>query len=110
MQMVYMPTGQTIYFRGGDEPEKIKSIKPPFGYIAFAWFEEIDQFKGEEQIRNIEQSALRGGDVSIRFKTYNVPKSKIHWVNKYSQLPKPNMTVHSSTYLETPMNGWGTIY
>ena len=24
MQMVYMPTGQTIYFRGGDEPEKNK--------------------------------------------------------------------------------------
>ena len=28
MQIVYLPTGQTIYFRGGDEPEKIKSIKP----------------------------------------------------------------------------------
>ena len=26
---------------------------------------------------------------------------------KYSQLPKPNMTVHSSTYLETPIEWLG---
>ena len=107
MQMVYIPTGQIIYFRGGDEPEKIKSIKPPFGYIAFTWFEEADQFKGDEQIRNLEQSALRGGPIAIRFKTYNTPKSRIHWINKYSLLPKTNMYVHESTYLDSPVQWLG---
>lgn len=107
MQMTYIPTGQIIYFRGGDEPEKIKSIKPPFGYIAFMWFEEVDQFRGDAQIRMLEQSALRGGEISMKFKSYNTPKSRVHWINKYSQLPRPNMKVHNTTYLDTPVEWLG---
>ena len=107
MQIVYLPTGQTIYFRGGDEPEKIKSIKPEDGYIAYMWAEEIDQFNGAEDIRNIEQSALRGGPIAIRFKSYNSPKSKHHWINNYVLLPKPNMKVHHSTYHDVPVDWLG---
>ena len=33
MEITYKPTGQKIYFRGADDPLKIKSIKPEFGYI-----------------------------------------------------------------------------
>lgn len=107
MAITYEPTGQTIYFRGGDEPEKIKSIKPEFGYIAFLWLEEVDQFNGPEDIRNIEQSALRGGPISLRFKSYNAPKSKHHWINNYALLPKANMLVHHSTYLDIPTEWLG---
>lgn len=107
MQLVYKPTGQTIYLRGADDPAKIKSIKPPFGYIAFLWFEELDQFKGEEQIRNVQQSVLRGGDISLVFKSFNPPKSRSAWANRYVELPKPNMIVHHSTYKETPRSWIG---
>lgn len=107
MQLVYKPTGQTIYLRGADDPAKIKSIKPPFGYIAFLWFEELDQFKGEEQIRNVQQSVLRGGDISLVFKSFNPPKSRSAWANRYVELPKSNMTVHHSTYKETPRSWIG---
>jgi len=34
----------------------------PFGYIGILWFEELDQFEGEEQVRSIEQSVIRGGN------------------------------------------------
>jgi phage terminase large subunit len=30
-------------FRGLDDPGKIKSIRPPFGYFAVTHFEELDQ-------------------------------------------------------------------
>ena len=33
LEIVLKETGQTIYFRGCDDPLKLKSIKPPFGYI-----------------------------------------------------------------------------
>lgn len=62
MQIVYKPTGQIIYFRGMDDPLKIKSIKVPFGYIGILWYEEFDQYAGEEAIRSVNQSALRGTD------------------------------------------------
>lgn len=38
IEITYKPTGQKIYFRGADDPTKIKSIKPPFGYIGIVWF------------------------------------------------------------------------
>lgn len=63
LQCTYLPTGQRILFRGLDDPQKIKSIKLPFGYIGILWFEEADQIKGgEDAVRNVQQSALRGGE------------------------------------------------
>jgi len=100
LEITYASTGQKIYFRGADEPGKIKSIKPPFGHIGIAWFEELDQFKGAEGIRNIEQSAIRGGDLAFIFKSFNPPKTAANWANKYVKIPKANQLVHHSTYLD----------
>ncbi len=102
LEIIYKPTKQKIYFRGADEPEKIKSISPEFGYIAILWFEELDQFNGEEEIRNITQSAIRGGEKAWVFKSFNPPKSLNNWANKYVRVPKDNMVVHHSDYTEVP--------
>jgi len=107
MQCEYLPTGQKIYLRGADDPGKIKSIKPPFGHIAVLWFEELDQFRGEEQIRDVTQSAIRGGDVGYVFKSFNPPRSRSSWANRYAVSGKPNMLVHHSTYLDVPRNWIG---
>ena len=53
--IVYMPTGQKIYFLGLDDPHKVKSIKPEFGYIGVTWFEELDQYAGENELRTVTQ-------------------------------------------------------
>ena len=58
LEITRISTGQKIYFRGADDPYKMKSIKPPFGYIGIVWFEELDQFGGEEAVRTIEQSVI----------------------------------------------------
>ena len=36
--IVYLPTGQRIFFMGMDRPEKVKSIKTARGYIGITWF------------------------------------------------------------------------
>lgn len=107
LEITLKATGQKIYFRGADEPEKIKSISPEFGYIAILWFEELDQFAGPEEIRNITQSAIRGGDKAWIFKSFNPPKPANNWANKYVLEPKDNMIVHHSTYLDVPMEWLG---
>lgn len=61
IEIVYKKTGQIIYFRGCDDPIKLKSIKPPFGYIGILWIEERDQLSGAEEERSVKQSVLRGG-------------------------------------------------
>lgn len=102
LEIIYKPTGQKIYFRGADDPGKIKSIKVPFGFIGVLIFEELDQFGGEEPVRKIEQSAIRGGDEAYIFKMFNPPISKNNWANKYATTPKESMMVHHSTYKDVP--------
>lgn len=107
MEITLKATGQKIYFRGADDPDKIKSINPEFGYIGILWFEELDQFAGPEEIRKIEQSAIRGGDLAWIFKSFNPPKTMNNWANKYVLEPKENRIVHSSTYLDVPKEWLG---
>jgi phage terminase large subunit len=110
LQITYIPTGQTIYFSGASDPKNLKSIKPPFGYIALLWFEEYDQFAGEAAIRSIVQSALRGGDVAYRFETWNTPRSKNHWCNKYIAIPKKGRYHLRTNYLNVPKEWLGKVF
>lgn len=107
LEITYKKTGQKIYFRGADKPEKIKSITPPFGYIGILSYEELDQFNGQEEIRNITQSVIRGGEFAVIFKAFNPPKSANNWANKYIKVPKDDMMVHHSTYHDVPEDWLG---
>ena len=102
LEITLKATGQKIFFRGADDKDKIKSINPEFGYIGILWFEELDQFAGSEEIRSIEQSAIRGGELAWIFKSFNPPKTKNNWANRYVLEPKENRVVHSSTYHDVP--------
>ena len=61
LRITYKRTGQMIDFRGLDDPIKSKSIKAPFGYYKYNFFEELNQFDGIEEVRNVRQSIMRGG-------------------------------------------------
>ena len=102
-EITYIPTGQKIFFRGADDPLKIKSIKPEFGYIGILWLEELDQYAGPEEVRSIQQSAIRGGDKAFRFKSFNPPRSKNNWANEYTEEAETQndaAMVVRSTYLD----------
>jgi PBSX family phage terminase large subunit len=103
MEMTYLPTGQKILFRGADEPEKIKSIKAPFGYFGITWFEELDQYNGREEIRNILQSTMRGkGGRFWNFESFNPPISRNNWANQDLLLDILDRLITKSCYLEVP--------
>ena len=99
---IYKPTGQVILFRGLDKAKKLKSIKVSKGYIKYLWFEELDEFSGEEEIRSVQQSVLRGGPQYIVFKSFNPPISRSNWANKYVLKPHRNAYRHKSCYLDVP--------
>ena len=81
MEIVYLPTGQRIVFRGADDPLKLKGVKFTKGYCAVVWFEELDQFEGIDAIRSILNSLRRGGDSFWIFYSYNPPRTMWSWVN-----------------------------
>lgn len=103
-------TGQKIFFRGADNSDKVKSIKPPFGYIGVLWFEELDQFLGAEAVRKIEQSAIRGGDTAYIFKSFNPPKSAQNWANRYIAVPSEHRLTVMSNYLSVPKKWLGAPF
>lgn len=102
LELVYIPTGQKILFRGADKPKKIKSTKFRNGYCKYIWYEELDEFNGMEEIRIINQSLMRGGESFCVFYSYNPPKSQRNWVNKESVAFYKNRLIHHSTYLTVP--------
>lgn len=110
-KIIYNPTGQVILFKGADNPKKVKSAKVPKGYIKFLWFEEVDQFGGMREIRDIEQTYLRGTiKRQIVFFTYNPPKSARSWVNEESKTPKLGRVVHYSDYRSVDPNWLGPTF
>ena len=102
MECTYLPTGQKILFFGLDDAGKLKSLKLPFGAVGLCWFEELDQFDGPEEVRNVEQSLLRGGEYSLTFKSFNPPAMARNWANRYALQPRDGKLVHHSTYRDLP--------
>lgn len=120
LEITYLGRGNKIYFAGADDPEKIKSVKDADFPLAIAWFEELAEFKKEDDVTTIENSILREElegkiysqadrkraypfDYSFYY-SYNPPKRKQSWVNKKyeSSFLNANTYVHHSTYLGNP--------
>lgn len=120
LEITYKPRGNKVYFSGADDPDKIKSIKDADFPLAIAWFEELAEFKSEDEVTTIENSILREElegrfvpdsqrknkypfDYSFYY-SYNPPKRKQVWVNKKyeSAFIDKNTFVHHSDYLGNP--------
>ena len=110
--IIFKPTGQQILFFGLDEPMKMKSVKVPFGYIGITWFEELDQYSGEKELRTVLQSTMRGGDMFWDFRSFNPPISNLNWANQYAldALNRENTLVIKNTYLDVPEEWLGEAF
>ena len=108
LEVIYKNTGQRILFRGFDKPEKIKSIKVPFGYIGITWYEELDQLPGRNGIRKATQSTMRGGEKFWNFESFNPPLTAANWANKDILVPRDDRLVASGvTYKDVPREWLG---
>lgn len=110
LKLIYTPTGQEIRFRSAnnkDDHRKIKSTKFKKGFCKYVWYEELDEFFGMEEIRSINQSLLRGGSGYEAFYSYNPPKMLSSWVNGEVINVRSDRLVHSSTYLDVPVEWLG---
>ena len=108
LQIILATTGQSIYFKGLDEPSKIKSFRPPFGSVSTVWFEELEEYEGIEELRSVFQSLARGEDSKIlSIYSFNPPQTVYSWVNKEAQTYSPNRIIHKSSYLNAPAQWLG---
>lgn len=110
MVYTYIPTGQQIFFRGLDDESKLKSIKPRQGVFKYVWFEEFSELNGANQVRNVMQSVVRGGNDFRIFNSFNPPLSVNSWANKYILIPDERAVVFRTNYTMIPPEWLGEAF
>ena len=110
LQFVYLPTGQVIRLTGLDDPQKLKSIKPAVGYFRFLWCEEFNEINGELELRNLQQSVLRGGDSFCVLRSFNPPLSRTNWANQYCDRPDERALNLLTNYTQIPVEWLGQTF
>ena len=110
MKLIYLPSGQSIIFRGVDDATKLKSIKVNKGFIKYLWVEEANEFEGPEKLRGVLQSVIRGGSDFACFYSFNPPKEAGNWVNQYVKAERDNTKIHHSNYLTVPKEWLGETF
>ena len=82
LEMTYLPTGQSIYFRGLDDPLKVTSITVDVGALCWLWCEEAYEIMSEADFDMLDES-IRGEVPDGLFKqvtlTFN-PWNERHWM------------------------------
>lgn len=84
LEIIYIPTGQKILFRGLDDPLKVTSITVETGNLCWAWVEEAYEINREQDFNMLDES-IRGVVEEPLFKqitiTFN-PWNEKHWLKK----------------------------
>ena len=109
LQFIY-ETGQVIRLSGLDDPTKLKSLKPTKGYFRILWIEEFSEIVGELELRNLQQSVLRGGDRFTVFRSFNPPISKNAWVNQYIEEKDDRSLTVRTDYRMIPESWLGDLF
>lgn len=84
LEIIYIPTGQKIFFRGLDDPLKITSLTVTSGSLCWLWVEEAYEITSQEDFEILQES-IRGKVDNNLFKqitiTFN-PWNENHWLKK----------------------------
>lgn len=109
LQFIY-ETGQVIRFSGLDDPTKLKSLKPVNGFFRILWIEEFSEIVGEPELRNLQQSVLRGGDRFTVFRSFNPPISSANWANQYIERKDDRSLTVRTDYRMIPESWLGELF
>ena len=102
LEIIYIPTGQKILFRGLDDPLKVTSITVETGNLCWAWVEEAYEINREQDFNMLDES-IRGIVEEPLFKqitiTFN-PWNERHWLKKrFFDVEDENILAKTTNYM-----------
>ena len=102
LELIYLPTGQRILFRGMDNVEKLASTTVERGYLCWVWIEEAFEIAGEAEFVKLDLSVPRGELPKPLFKqttvTFN-PWDENHWLKRrFFDRTDPNVYAITTDY------------
>ena len=103
MEMIYLPTGQKILFRGFDDVLKLASTTVSKGYLCWVWIEEAYEIDSEADFEKLDFSVPRSKVGAPLFNqttiTFN-PWSETHWLKaRFFEKPSELVSTYSTNYL-----------
>lgn len=102
LEIIYIPTGQKILFRGLDDPLKVTSITVETGNLCWAWIEEAYEINREQDFNMLDES-IRGKIEEPLYKqitlTFN-PWNERHWIKKrFFDVEDDNVMAKTTNYM-----------
>ena len=102
LEIIYIPTGQKILFRGLDDPLKVTSITVETGNLCWAWIEEAYEINKEQDFNMLDES-IRGTVEEPLYKqitlTFN-PWNERHWIKKrFFDAEDDNIMAKTTNYM-----------
>ena len=102
LEIIYIPTGQKILFRGLDDPLKVTSITVETGNLCWAWIEEAYEINKEQDFNMLDES-IRGKIEEPLYKqitlTFN-PWNERHWLKKrFFDVEDDNVMAKTTNYM-----------
>lgn len=105
LEIIYIPTGQKIMFRGLDDPFKITSISVPIGVLNFLWIEEFYEIGSEDDFDTLNES-IRGQLPEGYWKrvtmTFNPWNERHFSKRRFFDAPSPDVLAMTTTYMDNP--------
>jgi phage terminase large subunit len=112
MQIIYIPTGQKIVFRGADNPLENQVDQPGKRLYQIRLVRRNRSVRRDGRNTKYSCSHLFRGENKKRvaFYSYNPPKSGRSWVNQEAKLPRAGRRVHHSDYRSVPVDWLGRAF
>ncbi|MDR0326310.1 MAG: PBSX family phage terminase large subunit [Oscillospiraceae bacterium] len=99
LEMTYRPTGQKIYFRGLDDPQKIASLAPERGSLCWMWVEEAFEIQSERDFAFLDECLRGNGGVFKQITLTFNPWNEKHWLNgRFFQRKRKDTLAITTTY------------
>lgn len=101
LEIIYIPTGQKILFRGLDDALKVTSISVAKGVLCWVWIEEAYEITNEDEFNKLDMS-IRGETPEGIYKrimlTFN-PWSDQCWIKpRFFDTPSDNVFTKTTTW------------
>lgn len=109
MEMVYIPTGQKILFRGFDDVLKLASTTVSKGFLCWVWVEEAYEIESEADFEKLEWSVARSSVPEPLYNQFTLtlnPWSETHWIKKrFFDSSSDMVSTYTTTYKQNRFLG-----
>lgn len=103
LTLTYLPSGQTIIFRGTDDMDSLTSITVPVGFLCWCWIEEFYQLHDENDFNKLDMSFRGSVPAPLFMQITGIlnPWNDLTWIKgRFFDSPDNDTFIDTTAYLQ----------